>query len=121
MTESFQVGFTGDFLVDGQLVYCDIGLDILDEAHHPYLFLDLHEMVASGDQVEDLDVLICLTPQITRASLAKEGRLLGILRFGVGTTRSMLTPAPKQMWPFLSHEGQSVTRSPNQFWDGCWH
>lgn len=81
----FRIGLTRDFLNDsGQLVYKDIGLNILEEAGLEYLFLDRDEPLVTPDLLENLDGIISLTPQYTCKSLEGLDRLVAIARFGVG-------------------------------------
>lgn len=87
MTETFQVGFTRDFLAaDGTVSLGDIGLGVLDEAAGvtwEFLAGSGPELVA--DQVRTYDALALLGPRISTATLeGAAGRLAVIARYGVG-------------------------------------
>ena len=86
MARAFRVGLTHDFLSpEGKLVYQDIGLDLLDEA--PAVernFLEAHPSPLRARDVEGLDAVISLAPAWTPETLTGAGRLVGVVRFGVG-------------------------------------
>jgi phosphoglycerate dehydrogenase-like enzyme len=86
MASPFRVALTHDFLSpEGKLVYQDIGLDILDAA--PAIertFLEVHPSPLRPRDVEGLDALISLAPAWTPETLKGVGRLVGVVRFGVG-------------------------------------
>jgi phosphoglycerate dehydrogenase-like enzyme len=84
MTQRFEVAFTADFLADGQLVFKDIGLELLSANQAiRYRFLE-PEATLSARQLHNLDALVCLAPKITIDSLSQADRLVAVARFGVG-------------------------------------
>ncbi|MBT3603406.1 MAG: dehydrogenase, partial [Candidatus Latescibacteria bacterium] len=86
MSTDFQVKLTADFLqADGTQTYQDIGLALLDKAPDlSYTYFDTHKSEISPDQLIATDAIICLTPRVTKATLASADRLTMISRFGVG-------------------------------------
>ena len=83
---TFKVGITRDFLTpDGDLVYKDIGLGLLDaEPGIEHFFLPRHEPTLTPDLLENCDALISLTPKYTADSFVGLTQLQAVLRFGVG-------------------------------------
>ena len=86
MALNFSVGLTGDFRgPDGQVVYRDIGLDVLEGAAGVSVrHLAEHRPELGPDQLAGLQGVIVLTPRVTAHSLSAAGDLLAIARFGVG-------------------------------------
>ncbi len=85
MSSDFHIKLTADFQKDGELIYQDIGLDILEETDGAsYSFFDQHKTEITPDQFEGADAIIALTPQVTVSSLEGVDRLAMISRFGVG-------------------------------------
>jgi phosphoglycerate dehydrogenase-like enzyme len=84
MPRPFQVGLTADFASGEVRLFDSSCLEELRKAGIECRFLDKHEPVLAPHQIQDLDALICLTPRITAESFSKSGRLLAVLRFGVG-------------------------------------
>lgn len=80
----FEVRHTADFQQDGQLVYQDVGLDILEETGLNHGFVDTFTPEVRSDQLAGIDALVCLSPRVTSASLEGVDRLALIARFGVG-------------------------------------
>lgn len=82
----FKVGLTRDFLTpDGQLVYKDIGLEILDKADFvQHEFLKEHHSPVTPDMLLGYDAIISLTPSYNSESLKGVHDLKAICRFGVG-------------------------------------
>jgi phosphoglycerate dehydrogenase-like enzyme len=85
MRESFQVGLTRDFLTpDGEYVYQDIGLAILDRAPGlSYRVLAHNPPTMTPAELSGLDAVISLGPRFTAASVKDVDRLLAVIRFGV--------------------------------------
>src|SRR5688572_684430 len=84
MPRPFQVGLTADFASGEVRLFYDASLEDLRKVGIECRFLDQHEPVLASHQIQDLDALICLTPHVTADSFGKSGRLLAVLRFGVG-------------------------------------
>ena len=87
MTEPFQIALTADFLrPDSRPAYADMGLDLFDQAagRVAYRYFEAHQPEMTAQQVAGLDAVLCLTPRVTRATLAGAERLKVIARFGVG-------------------------------------
>ena len=86
MTPNFSVGLTRDFLTpEGDLVYQDIGLSLLDAAPNlDHRFLDRHEPQLTPELLRDWDAVISLTPKYSAASFEGVEQLTAIMRFGVG-------------------------------------
>lgn len=84
MPRRFKVGLTADFVSGEVRLFDNTSLEELRKTGLECRFLAQHEPVLAPHQIEDLDVLICLSPRVTSESLAKPGRLLAVLRFGVG-------------------------------------
>lgn len=84
MPRRFKVGLTADFVSGEVRLFDNTSLEELRKTGLECRFLEQHEPVLAPHQIEDLDVLICLSPRVTSESLAKPGRLLAVLRFGVG-------------------------------------
>jgi D-3-phosphoglycerate dehydrogenase len=86
MSETFRVGLTRDFLKpDGKLGFGDIGLEQLEGAAGvEWEFLADGARELRPEQVRDYDALLLLGARVTAATLAGEGRLKLIARFGVG-------------------------------------
>ena len=84
MPRPFQVGLTADFASGEVRLFDDASLEDLRKAGVECRFLERHEPVLASDQIQDLEALICLAPRVTGDSLGKSGRLLAVLRFGVG-------------------------------------
>ena len=84
MSRPFNVGLTADFTSGEVRLFDNASLEELRKAGIEWRFLERHEPVLAAHQIEDLDALICLTPRVTAASFSKSGRLLAVLRFGVG-------------------------------------
>jgi len=84
MFKPFNVGLTADFASGEVRLFDNANLEELRKAGIEWRFLERHEPVLAAHQIQDLDVLICLTPRVTADSFSKSGRLLAVLRFGVG-------------------------------------
>src|SRR5258706_50726 len=84
MPRPFKVGLTADFASGEVRLFDNASLEELRKTGVECQFLELHEPVLAPHQTQDLDVLICLTPRVTADSFSKNGRLLAVLRFGVG-------------------------------------
>lgn len=86
MASPFRVGLTRDFLSpEGKLAYPDIGLDLLDAVPEiQRSFLAERSSPLRAQDVEGLDAVISLAPQWTAETLKGAGRLVGVVRFGVG-------------------------------------
>ena len=84
--EKFRIALTRDFLSqDGELVYEDIGLGLLDaEPNIEYEFMAEYLPVVTSDQVRGFDGVISLKPKYTRETFEGVERLTAIGRFGVG-------------------------------------
>jgi phosphoglycerate dehydrogenase-like enzyme len=84
MPRTFQVGLTADFASGEVRLFDEASLEDLRRSGVECRFLERQEPVLASDQIQDLDALICLAPRVTADSLGKSGRLLAVLRFGVG-------------------------------------
>ena len=85
MSENFRVGLTHDFVSpSGELVYKDIGLELLEGADVEYTFFGSDEGEIRPDAIRHLDALIVLGLKVTARSLAGVERPAVIARFGVG-------------------------------------
>jgi len=85
MSRTFRVGLTHDFVSpSGELVYKDIGLQLLDNAGAEYTFFESDEGEIRTDDIRHLDALIVLGPKVTERSLTGVEQLAVIARFGVG-------------------------------------
>ena len=84
MSRPFNLGLTADFASGEVRLFDNASLEELRKAGIEWRFLERHEPVLAAHQIEDLDALICLTPRVKAASFSKSGRLLAVLRFGVG-------------------------------------
>lgn len=84
MSRPFNVGLTADFASGEVRLFDNANLEELRKAGIEWRFLERHEPVLAAHQIQDLDALICLTPRVTADSFSKSGRLLAVLRFGVG-------------------------------------
>jgi len=84
MPRPFNVGLTADFMSGEVRLFDETGLTDLRKAGIECRFLERHEPVLAPHQIEDLDALICLTPQVRADSFSSFDRLLAVLRFGVG-------------------------------------
>ena len=84
MPRPFNVGLTADFASGEVRLFDNASLEELRKAGIECRFLERHEPVLASLQIQDLDALICLTPRVTADSFSKSGRLLAVLRFGVG-------------------------------------
>jgi phosphoglycerate dehydrogenase-like enzyme len=84
MPRPFQVGLTADFASGEVRLFDNACLEELRKTGIECRFLDKHEPVLAPHQIQDVDALICLTPRITAESFSRSGRLLAVLRFGVG-------------------------------------
>lgn len=84
--EKFRIGLTRDFLSEqGELVFRDIGLSLLDEVPDvEYEFIEELSPVVTPDQIRDYDGVISLRPRYTPESFKGVERLTAIGRFGVG-------------------------------------
>jgi phosphoglycerate dehydrogenase-like enzyme len=84
--EKFRIGLTRDFLSEqGELVFGDIGLNLLDEVPDTeYEFMEQLLPVVMPDQIRDYDGVISLKPRYTPESFRGVERLTAIGRFGVG-------------------------------------
>ena len=87
MKQSFEIGLTRDFLTpDGDYVYQDIGLAILDRAPGVrYRFLAHNPPTMTPAELSGLDAVVSLGPRYTAASVRGVDRLLAVIRFGVST------------------------------------
>jgi phosphoglycerate dehydrogenase-like enzyme len=84
MSRPFNVGLTADFASGEVRLFDNASLEELRKAGVDWRFLEQHEPVLAAHQIQDLDALICLTPRVTADSFSTSGRLLAVLRFGVG-------------------------------------
>jgi phosphoglycerate dehydrogenase-like enzyme len=84
MSRPFNVGLTADFASGEVRLFDSASLEGLRKAGIDWRFLEQHEPVLAAHQIQDLDALICLTPRVTADSFSTSGRLLAVLRFGVG-------------------------------------
>jgi phosphoglycerate dehydrogenase-like enzyme len=84
MSRPFNVGLTADFASGEVRLFDNASLEGLRKAGIDWRFLEQHEPVLAAHQIQDLDALICLTPRVTADSFSTSGRLLAVLRFGVG-------------------------------------
>jgi phosphoglycerate dehydrogenase-like enzyme len=84
MSRPFNVGLTADFASGEVRLFDKASLEELRKTGIVCRFLERHEPVLAAHQIQDLDALICLTPRVTVDSFGKSGRLLAVLRFGVG-------------------------------------
>jgi len=84
MPRPFNVGLTADFVTGEVRLFDNASLEELRKVGLECRFLERHESVLAPQQIQDLDVLICLTPRVTADSFSNSGRLLAVLRFGVG-------------------------------------
>jgi len=82
----FRIGLTRDFLSEqGELVFKDIGLGLLDEVPDiEYEFMKELLPAVTPDQIRDYDGVISLRPKYTPESFKGVERLTVIGRFGVG-------------------------------------
>jgi phosphoglycerate dehydrogenase-like enzyme len=82
----FKVGLTRDFLTpEGNLVYKNIGLDILDrEPNIQYEFLKENRSPVTPDMIAGYNSIISLTPLYDSKSFKGISDLYAICRFGVG-------------------------------------
>jgi phosphoglycerate dehydrogenase-like enzyme len=89
----FHVAFSADFVgEDGQLVFPDIGLSLLDGVPNvSYDFVRQFRPEYVPEQILHCDVLISLKPRVTTASLEGVERLAAIGRCGVGYDNVDLT------------------------------
>ena len=84
-SKQFRVGFSADFRDEnGELVFPDIGLSLLDGASLAYEFLNEYRGEYVPEQLQDFDVVISLKPRVTADSLKGVDRLCAIGRCGVG-------------------------------------
>ena len=86
-TGQFNVGYTRDFLdKEEKCQFRSIGKEILDSSGPSFktFFLPRHESPMTPALLEDLDVVVSLTPRYDASSFCGIDRLLGIVRFGVG-------------------------------------
>lgn len=86
MSQIFQVALTADFKnVRGELVYRDVGLDVLpSDGATPVNFLAEHRPEIGSEQLSGVNGVVVLTPRVTAASLSASENLLAVGRFGVG-------------------------------------
>ena len=85
MTNNFHVGLVADLLgPDGQVVFEDFGLDLLDKAGIPRMFLGEDRWPVTPDQLKDIDAIISMGQPYTRESFSGVSRLALIARTGVG-------------------------------------
>jgi phosphoglycerate dehydrogenase-like enzyme len=84
MPRPFKVGLTADFVSGDVRLFDNASLEELRKPGIDCQFLERHEPVLAPHQIQELDALICLTPQVTAASFSGAARLLAVLRFGVG-------------------------------------
>ena len=85
MTPPFRIALTADFFSDGQLIYPDFDLSVLDDTPGlEYFPFSENSSEIASDQLAGANGVIVLTPAVTRQSLANSEELLGICRFGVG-------------------------------------
>ncbi len=84
MPSVFETGLTADFLAGKQRLFSEEELVLLKSQGINYCFLERNESPLSGDLVGNIDALICLASRINADSLGRSGRLLAVLRFGVG-------------------------------------
>lgn len=82
----FCVALTADFYDEsGNPKFADLGLSVFDQQPHVAVSaFAKHQPMIQPDQIEGVNGVVVLTPQVTRASLAGCGDLLAIGRFGVG-------------------------------------
>lgn len=84
MPRAFETGLTADFLAGKQRLFSETELALLKSQGINHRFLERNESPLPAALVENIDALICLAPRINEDSLARGGRLLAVLRFGVG-------------------------------------
>ncbi len=85
MSDSFRVALVADLLgLDGDVVFRDFGIDLLDEAGVPHAFLAEDRSPVTPDQLADFDVVISMGQAYTRDSFTGVERLALIARTGVG-------------------------------------
>ena len=85
MSKPFRVTLTADFQQNGELIYQDVGLDILESADGvDYAFMPNHTPEVTSGQLADTDAVIALSPRFTASSLEDIEDLTVISRFGVG-------------------------------------
>ena len=84
--EKFRIGLTRDFLSEqGELVYKEMGLSLLDEVPDiEYEFMEKLSPVVTSEQIRDYDGVISLKAEYTPESVEGVERLTAIGRFGVG-------------------------------------
>lgn len=84
--DRFRIGLTRDFLSEqGDLVFKEIGLNLLDEIPDiEYEFIEEYLPVVMPDQIRDYDGVISLKPKYTQETFKGVERLTAIGRFGVG-------------------------------------
>src|SRR5262245_12256020 len=84
MPRPFRVGLTADFASGDVRLFDNKSLEELRSSGIDCQFLEQHEPVLASHQTQDFDALIVLTPRVTADSFVPSGRLMAILRFGVG-------------------------------------
>ena len=85
MKNEFHVALVADLLgSDGEVVFKDFGIELLDEAGVSHTFLAEDRSPVTPDQLADFDVVISMGQAYTRDSLTGIDRLTLIARTGVG-------------------------------------
>ena len=85
MNNEFHIALVADLLgSDGEVVFKDFGIDLLDEAGVSHAFLAEDRSPVTPDQLADFDVVISMGQAYTRDSLTGIDRLALIARTGVG-------------------------------------
>lgn len=84
MGSEFRVALTADFFSDGQLIYPDFDLSVLDQADGLGRFaMAERRQVIGADQLQGANGVILLNPFLSRESLSESDHLLAACRFGV--------------------------------------
>lgn len=85
MPNEFHVALVADLLgSDGEVVFKDFGIDLLDEAGVSHAFLAEDRSPVTPDQLADFDVVISMGQAYTRDTFAGVERLALVARTGVG-------------------------------------
>ncbi len=85
MTENLHVALVADLQgPDGDVVFDDFGIDLLDEAGVSHAYLAEDRSPVTPDQLSDFDVVVSMGQAYTRESFAGVERLALIARTGVG-------------------------------------
>ena len=85
MPNEFHVALVADLLgSDGEVVFKDFGIELLDEAGVSHAFLAEDRSPVTPDQLADFDVVISMGQAYTRDTFAGVERLALVARTGVG-------------------------------------